>query len=80
MEAKFDEVFAMFDSDGSGVITCKELKNIIDALKDCGYDKAPVGDTQVAADKILEIANKDADGKITKEEFRKYMEEAIAQS
>lgn len=66
-EAQWREAFDKFDADGSGVISARELVGLLEELMG-DHQKA----VSVGAD-LLQESDKDQDGQISWEEFRRTM-------
>lgn len=75
-EADWKQFFDVVDTDGTGKISCKELANLLKAI--CDHEKVPKtpAELQDEAKALISAVDKDNDGEMSWDEFRKAMKEA----
>ena len=73
-QKKFDETWAQLDKNGDGVLENNEAKSFVeDLMKESGASKKEIDETfKEIWNQFLE-ADTNCDGKISKEEMRKYI-------
>ena len=59
--------FRAFDKDGNGFITAAELRQVVTKLGDYAHEKF----TEYEVDEFIRVADKDGDGRLNWEEFKK---------
>ena len=75
--AKLQAAFAMFDSDGNGVISLENFKQVLNFFHD-ETDGVEDVDSYVL-EKIIKEVDKDGDGKISYEDFQEMMFKTVAE-
>ena len=79
MKAECKKAFDSFDNDKSGTIDCKEFENVLvkyNATSECKKKLEPAKIKELAT-QFIEVADKNADGKVNFEEFFKFLKEAF---
>jgi len=75
--ADFDKIFADFDLDNSGEVSAGEIAAILKALGEAGCISCSADDAEVKAQKMLQIADKNSDGKLSKAEFKSLLDQVM---
>lgn len=70
-----EEVFNMFDKDGSGSIDKNELKNALREYYNYIKETADESKLDAEASEIMKVCDESADGKISKAEWFKFFDE-----
>lgn len=79
--SKLQAAFDMFDSDGDGVITLANFKQVLNSCKDeADVDEDAENIDDYILEKIIKQADSDGDGNITFADFQKMMVETVAES
>ena len=72
-----EDVFNQIDTDGSGFLEKGEIRNLADmCMTQQGYSQKP---TEEMYEEVMNSLDINADGKVSKEEFFKFMKQLVEQ-